>query len=121
MATLEARVARIEELLGEVFRPGGTLAIRDEAGEAAALIVGDAHGDIGSVLMSVGLSIKEPSDDSRIVVTSAGIGVKDDRDVLRILITEQGILFLDETGTPQSLIAEDGMHVVGDAEHGGNK
>lgn len=112
MSTLEDRVSRLEALLSEVFRPGGTIAIRDENREPAALIIGNNAGDIGSVLMSVGLSVKEPLNDQRVVVTASGIGVKDSNDTLRVLISEQGLLFLDELGTPKTLITPDGIHSV---------
>jgi hypothetical protein len=115
MSTIEERVARLESLLGQVFRPGGTIAIRDGDGDSAAVIVGDSGGDIGSVLMSFGLSVKEIADDRRMVVTSTGIGVKDERDVLRLLVTQMGVLFLDERGEPVTLIAADGIHKVADA------
>lgn len=118
MSPLEERVQRLEGLIGRVFRPGGTLPIRDAEGEPATIIVGDVAGDIGSVLMSFGLSVKEPSDERRIVVTSAGIGIKDDKDMLRILITEMGILFLDETGEPKTLISADGVRQVAEPTRG---
>src|SRR5262249_12026261 len=93
-------------------RPGGVIAIRDAEADSAAVIIGDTKGDIGSVLMSFGLSVKEGASDRRVVVTAEGLGVKDDRDVLRILLTELGILFLNEQGEPVTLINNDGMQKV---------
>jgi hypothetical protein len=114
MSSLEDRIQRLEKILGQVFRPGGTIAIRDDEAEAAAIILGNAKGDLGSVLMSFGLSVKEPADERRIVVTSGAIGVKDDQDVLRMFISEMGVLFLDEAGAPKTLITAEGIHKVGE-------
>lgn len=109
MSSVEERLQRVERLLGEVFRPGGTLAIRDDAAEAAMVLIGDAQGDLGAILMSAGLSVKEASDDRRIVVTASGIGLKDERDVLRIFIGEIGLLFLNEAGEPVTLVSSEGV------------
>lgn len=115
MSTIEERVQRLESLLSQVFRPGGVLAIRDgEANDSAAVIIGNEHGDIGSVLMSFGMTAKEAADDRRVVVTSTGFGIKDERDTLRLLMTEMGLLFLDERGEPTTLISADGIQKVGD-------
>jgi hypothetical protein len=115
MTALEERLDRIEQLLAEVFRPGGTFAICDEIEEPAALMIGDRQGDIGSLLMSLGLSIKEPGEESRVIVTASGVGVKDEHDVLRVLLTQQGLIFLDAAGKPSTLIAADGIHAVADS------
>ncbi len=115
MSALEERVLRLERLLGQVFRPGGTIAIRDDEHEAATILVGDAKGDLGSVLMSFGLSVKEPLDDRRMVVTASGIGLKDEQDVLRLFIGEMGLLFLNEAGQPVTLISADGVVNVAEA------
>jgi hypothetical protein len=109
MSGLEERVQRLERLLGQVFRPGGTIAIRDDEHEAATILIGDAKGDLGAVLMSFGLSVKEPADDRRIVVTAAGVGLKDERDVLRLFLGEMGVLFLNEAGEPVTLISSEGV------------
>lgn len=116
MSSIEERVQRLEGILGQVFRPGGTIAIRDGEGDAAAVIVGDVKGDIGSVLMSFGLSVKDVADDRRMVVTASGLGFKDEADVLRILITEMGVLFLNEAGEPVTLISAEGIHKIGAGE-----
>ena len=117
-AGLEGRIARSESLLGRVFRPGGTIAIRDAEGEAATIILGGSGGDLGSVLMSMGLSVKELAGQARSVVTSTGIGFKDEDDVLRLLITQLGVLFLDESGTPRTLISAEGVINLGDKTGG---
>lgn len=113
MSNLESRVARLEELLSDLFRPGGTLAIRDGDNDPAHVIIGDKHGDVGTVMMSPGMVVKEPPDDRRVVMTSTGIGITDEKNQLRVLLSLQGLLFLDERGQPTTLVNAEGIHKVG--------